>query len=44
VNTEQFTRAVARPTSLWHQSDKWNFGQRQMSGNATYQDLTGFVL
>jgi hypothetical protein len=21
VNTEQFTRAVARPTSLWHQSE-----------------------
>src|ERR1700740_776627 len=22
VNTEQFTRAVARPTSLWHQPDR----------------------
>jgi hypothetical protein len=23
VNTEQSTRTVARPTSLWHQPDKW---------------------
>jgi len=26
VNTEQFTRAVARPASLWHQPDPWGPG------------------
>src|SRR5438034_2203353 len=37
VNTEQFTRAVARPASLWHQPEKSSTGN-QVTGNAT-QDL-----
>src|SRR5712664_1828542 len=35
VNTEQFTRAVARPASLWHQPDH-GF---HMSGNPANQAL-----
>src|SRR4029077_14164348 len=30
VNTEQFTRAVARPASLWHQSKKWKSAQKPL--------------
>jgi Transposase IS116/IS110/IS902 family len=25
LNTEQFTRAVARPASLWHQPETWHY-------------------
>src|SRR5258708_965245 len=41
VNTEQFTRAVAGPASLWHQSSKWNPARNlagHLSGFATYRE------
>src|SRR4029077_12613932 len=39
VNTEQFTRAVARPASLWHQSEEWKSAQKPL---VRLPDLSGF--
>src|SRR6266481_2822644 len=42
ANTEQFTRAVARPASLWHQSYKWVL-VRTLPVTRPYRELTGMT-
>src|SRR5580704_8889951 len=43
VNTEQFTRAVARPASLWHQPDKWPSLRLSDSTSTSRAELVGYL-